>query len=214
MSIELVIFDCDGVLVDSERIAIQVDQEVLSELGWDIEISEVIERFVGRSNRYFQTEVENHLKIKLPADWSSQLNEKYLSRFETELTPIAGVHQVLQEIPYEYCVASSGTIEKMQFTLGSTGLLPNFEGKIFSAEQVNYGKPAPDLFLLAANTFGVTPENCLVVEDSPAGLEAARNAGMKAIAFSGGLVSEDKLQAFEVPVIQQMSHLLAAIAEL
>ncbi len=214
MSIELVIFDCDGVLVDSERIAIQVDQEVLSELGWDIETSEVIERFVGRSNKYFQTEVENHLKIKLPADWSSQLNEKYLSRFETELTPIAGVHQALQEIPYEYCVASSGPIEKMQFTLGSTGLLPNFEGKIFSAEQVNYGKPAPDLFLLAANTFGVTPENCLVVEDSPAGLEAARNAGMKAIAFSGGLVSEDKLQAFEVPVIQHMSHLLAAIAEL
>lgn len=214
MSIELVIFDCDGVLVDSERLAIQVDQEVLSELGWDITLSEVIERFVGRSNKYFQTEVENYLKTKLPDNWSEQLTKKYKERFSTDLVPIEGVHQVLQEIPYDYCVASSGTIEKMRFTLGATGLLTQFEERMFSAEQVNHGKPAPDLFLLAADTFGVAPENCLVVEDSPAGLQAALSAGMKAIAFSGGLISEDNLLAFEVPVVQKMSHLLGAIAQL
>lgn len=214
MPIDLVIFDCDGVLVDSEQIAIQVDQEVLHNLGWQISIAEIVDRFVGRSNSHFKFEVENYLDIKLPENWSDQLTEKYRERFAAELRPIAGVSEVLAELPYKYCVASSGSIEKMRFTLGHTGLLPKFDGKLFSAEQVIHGKPAPDLFLMAATTMKVKPQNCVVVEDSPAGLQAAAEAGMRAIAYSGGLVSEDKLATFGFPIIWQMVDLPKELAAL
>lgn len=212
MPIDLVIFDCDGVLVDSEQIAIQVDQEVLHNLGWQISIAEIVDRFVGRSNSHFKFEVEKYLDIKLPENWSDQLTEKYRERFAAELRPIAGVSEVLAELPYKYCVASSGSIEKMRFTLGHTGLLPKFDGKLFSAEQVIHGKPAPDLFLLAAKTMGALPQHCVVIEDSPAGLQAARAAGMRSIAYSGGLVPEEKLTALGVPIIRKMTNLIEALS--
>lgn len=204
MPFELVIFDCDGVLVDSEKLAIQVDQEVLSELGWDISLEEIIHKFVGRSNSYFKSEIEQHLLIKLPDDWSKQLNDRYRNRFSSELKPITGIFEALEKIELSICVASSGSIEKMRFTLGLTGLLTHFEERLFSADQVKLGKPEPDLFLFAAQNMDTNPANCVVVEDSPAGIEGALRAGMKVVAFSNGLVPEKNLQFPSVPILRDM----------
>lgn len=207
VSFDLVIFDCDGVLVDSERLAIQVDQEVLAELGWILSIEEVVERFVGRSNQYFKMEVENHLKIKLPQNWSSVLNKRYRQIFKKDLTSIPGVESALDRITQQTCVASSGSFEKIEFTLGHTGLLPRFDGRIFSADQVTNGKPAPDLFQFAAAQLDVAPDRCVVVEDSPAGIQAGLSAGMTVIAFSAGLVPEEKLKFDGVQVLTKMDSL-------
>ena len=204
MPFELVIFDCDGVLVDSEKLAIQVDQEVLSELGWDISLEEIIHKFVGRSNSYFKSEIEQHLLIKLPDDWSKQLNDRYRNRFSSELKPVTGIFEALEKIELNTCVASSGSIEKMRFTLGLTGLLTHFEERLFSADQVKLGKPEPDLFLFAAQNMDTNPANCVVVEDSPAGIEGALRADMKVVAFSNGLVPEKNLQFPSVPILRDM----------
>ena len=204
MPFELVIFDCDGVLVDSEKLAIQVDQEVLSELGWDISLEEIIHKFVGRSNSYLKSEIEQHLLIKLPDDWSKQLNDRYRNRFSSELKPVTGIFEALEKIELSICVASSGSIEKMRFTLGLTGLLSHFEKRLFSADQVKLGKPEPDLFLFAAQNMDTNPANCVVVEDSPAGIEGALRADMKVVAFSNGLVPEKNLQFPSVPILRDM----------
>lgn len=214
MSFDLVIFDCDGVLVDSERLAIKVDQAVLAELGWKLSIDEIIERFVGRSNHYFKTEVENHLKIKLSQNWSSELNDRYREVFRSELRAIPGVESALDRLTQQTCVASSGSIEKIEFTLGHTGLLPRFSGRIFSADQVTRGKPEPDLFAFAATQLGVVPEKCVVIEDSPAGIQAGLSAKMRVIAFSSGLVPEDKLKFEGVSILRNMDSLPEVIASL
>lgn len=141
-SAELVIFDCDGVLVDSERLAIKVDVEVLDELGWPLSEDEVIERFVGRSDRDTQAAIEAQLGRTLPADWGDQVRRRYREVFQTELAPIRGVVHALRLIPEPTCVASSGTHEHLRYTLGLTGLYERFAGRIFSVEDVAAGKPS------------------------------------------------------------------------
>ncbi len=207
MPIELVIFDCDGVLVDSEKLAIQVDQEVLAELGWEISLEEIIHRFIGRSNSYFQLEVEKHLKIKLPENWSQLLTQRYRNKFADELKPVPGIFAALEKLEFTSCVASSGSVEKMRYTLGLTGLLPHFEDRLFSSDQVTRGKPEPDLFLFAAQSMKTDPVSCVVVEDSPAGIEGALKAGMQVVAFSNGLVPEDRLEFPKVPILRDMQRL-------
>jgi HAD superfamily hydrolase (TIGR01509 family) len=206
-SIELVIFDCDGVLIDSERIAINVDVLVLRELGWPLSEAEVIERFVGRSDRDTQAAIEAHLGRELPADWGEEVEQRYRRAFAAALTPVEGVLEALDQIELPNCVASSGTHEHLRYTLGLTGLYDRFAGRIFSAEDVPNGKPAPDLFLHAAQRMGAEPACCVVVEDSRAGVQAARAAGMRALAFAGGLSPAQVLEGPSTIVFEHMREL-------
>ncbi|MBX3143680.1 MAG: HAD family hydrolase [Trueperaceae bacterium] len=210
--IELVIFDCDGVLVDSEKLAVKVDVEVLTKLGWPMTESEVIERFVGLSDAAFRAKVEDHLGARLAEDWDAEFQPLYRKTFEAELRPVEGVMEALDRIALATCVASNGTHEKMRFTLGLTGLLDRFRGRIFSATDVSRGKPAPDLFLHAAASMGAAPEACVVVEDSVSGVTAARAAGMKVLAYGAGVTPAEKLVGPGTTVFYRMSDLPELLA--
>ncbi|HLY51245.1 MAG TPA: HAD family hydrolase [Solirubrobacteraceae bacterium] len=204
---ELVIFDCDGVLIDSERLAVKVDVRELRELGWPLSEAEVIERFMGRSDRDTQAAIEAHLGRKLPTGWVKRLELLYEQAFAAELAPVEGVVEALERITLPTCVASSGTHRYLRYTLGLTGLYERFAGRIFSAEDVARGKPAPDLFLHAAERMGAEPAGCMVVEDSRPGVEAARAAGMRALAFGGGLTPAKLLAGPSTIVFDAMREL-------
>ncbi len=210
--ISLVIFDCDGVLVDTERIAVKIDVVVLARLGWTLTEAEVIERFMGRSDEEMTREIEAHLGRRLPASWEEPFRHLYREAFAAELEPVPGVLEALDAIAIPTCVASSGTHEKIRFTLGLTGLYERFAGRIFSASEVARGKPAPDLFLHAAGRMGVASAACAVVEDSPYGVEAARAAGMRAFGYAGGLAPRRALEGRETVVLDDMRELPGLIA--
>lgn len=209
----LVIFDCDGVLVDSERIAVRVDAQVLGRLGWNLTEAEIIERFVGRSEEYMVSEIEAALGRALPGDWDAEFQPLYREALAAELQPVDGVVEALDAITTPTCVASSSTHERLRFTLGLTGLLDRFDGRIFSAADVPNGKPAPDLFLHAAATLGVEPARCAVVEDSRYGVQAARAAGMTAFAYAGGLTPADRLSGPSTTVFADMRALPELLGE-
>jgi HAD superfamily hydrolase (TIGR01509 family) len=211
--IELVIFDCDGVLVDSERLAVQVDVRLLASLGWELTEAEVVERFVGRSDAAMKADIEAHLGRTLPDDWDTGFAQAYRDAFADALTPVPGVVEALDTIDRPMCVASSGSHEKMRFTLGLTGLYERFDGNIFSGDEVARGKPAPDLFLHAAARMGADPEACVVVEDSRFGVEAARAAGMRAFGYAGGLTPARALEGPDTVVFDDMAALPSLIRE-
>jgi HAD superfamily hydrolase (TIGR01509 family) len=206
-SIELVIFDCDGVLIDSEPLGIKVDVAVLHELGWALSEAEVIERFVGRPDRENRQAIEAHLGRALPDGWTDAVDERYRQAFAAELTPVDGVLDALDRITLPSCVASSGTHEHLRYTLTLTGLYERFAGRIFSADDVARGKPAPDLFLYAAREMGADPARCVVVEDSRPGVEAARAAGMRVLAFAGGVTAAEQLKGSDTIVFDDMREL-------
>lgn len=182
----LVIFDCDGVLVDSEPIGLRILLDTLAEAGLALDPAVAHDRFLGRS-------LASTVAI-LAADFGLGLDEAALgamrvrlyAAFRAELRPIPGVAATLDALGCPFCVASSSQPERLELSLRVTGLWPRFEGKVFSATMVAEGKPAPDLFLHAALVMGFAPRDCLVVEDSPAGVLAAQAAGMRAIGFLGG----------------------------
>jgi HAD superfamily hydrolase (TIGR01509 family) len=197
-SFDLVIFDCDGVLVDSERLSIRVDVAYLERLGWPLSEEEIIERFVGRSDADMRAAIEEHLAAPIPPDVEEWFGKMYRETFEAELEAVEGVGEVLEllaEARVPVCVASSGTHEKIRRSLELTGLTGYFGDRIFSAVDVEHGKPAPDLFLHAASTLGAEPAACAVVEDSVYGVMAASAAGMRALAYAGGVTSADRLRA-------------------
>ncbi|GAA2747922.1 HAD-IA family hydrolase [Kitasatospora cinereorecta] len=206
-AIELVIFDCDGVLLDSERLAVRVDAVVLAALGWELTTEEIVHRFVGRSHRSMVEQIEAHLGRRLPDGWEDEFQHLYDEAFANELAPVDGIVEALDRITLPTCVASSSSHPRLRTTLGSTGLLPRFEGRIFSASEVAHGKPAPDLFLHAAARMGVAPSRCIVVEDSRHGVAAARAAGMRALGYAGGLTPAEWLQGPDTVVFDDMSHL-------
>ncbi|HTP20328.1 MAG TPA: HAD family hydrolase [Solirubrobacteraceae bacterium] len=205
--VELVIFDCDGVLIDSERLAVKVDVQVLRELGWPLSEDEVIDRFVGRSDRDARAEIEAHLGHNLPDGFDQAVEHRYREAFANALTPVDGVLEALDRIVLPTCVASSGTHDHMRYTLGLTGLYERFDGRIFSAEDVANGKPAPDLFLHAAEHMGADPGACVVIEDSRHGVQAARAAGMRVLAFAGGLSAAEALEGPDTIVFDDMRDL-------
>jgi HAD superfamily hydrolase (TIGR01509 family) len=186
-AVELVIFDCDGVLVDSERVALHVDQRVLAHLGWALEPDEIVERFLGGTTAAFRAAVEEHLGRTLPDSWESPYEQWYEQAFTEELVPVDGIEEALDGLDVLTCVASNGPHAKMNHTLGLTGLLDRFEGRLFSSDDVSRGKPAPDLYLHAAEVMGVAPARCVVVEDSRPGTTAALAAGMRVLGYAGGL---------------------------
>lgn len=209
--IALVIFDCDGVLVDSERLSVEIDRRVLADLGWDLTQEEIVHRFVGRSAAHFRAEIEEHRGRPLPDDWEEPYQRWYVEAFERELAPVPGILEALDGIVVPTCVASSGSHEKIRRTLGLTGILPRFQGRIFSADDVSAGKPAPDLFLHAASALGVDPARCVVIEDSRFGVEAARAAGMRSFGYAGGLTPAEWLTGDGTTVFDDMAELPALL---
>lgn len=207
---ELVIFDCDGVLVDSERIAVRIDVALIRRYGWEITEAEVVELFVGRSDSFMREEVARRTGRELGAEWDATFVDEYRAALAAELQPVAGVVaavDAIQAAGLATCVASSGSHDKMRFTLGLTGLWDRFAGRIFSASEVAHGKPAPDLFLHAAARMGVAPADCVVVEDSAAGVEAALAAGMPALAYAGGVTPAHRLDRPGARLFDDMGHL-------
>jgi len=186
VNIDLVIFDCDGVLVDSEAISCRAHAEVLSRHGYPITQERVFDRFLGRSTRQANSEVEAELGRALPDDFHVQLQDEQFRSFEADLQAVPHIHSALDAITQAICVASSGSQQRMRLTLGRTHLYGRFAPNIFSSSQVINGKPAPDLFLFAAGQMNVAPERCIVIEDSVAGIAGAVAAGMTVLGFHGG----------------------------
>ena len=198
---DLVIFDCDGVLVDSERLSIGLDAILLERLGWPMS----------------GAEIEAHLGRDIAAEWAA-FAERYVAAFAAELEPVDGASEAVDAIKatgVATCVASSGDHAKIRRNLAKTGLLDRFDGRIFSADDVEHGKPAPDLFLHAASVMGFEPARCAVIEDSGHGVAAARAAGMSAFGYAGGVTPAAALEGPATTVFDDMRmlpRLLATIA--
>ena len=182
----LVIFDCDGVLVDSEPISFAVLRETLTSVGVELEESHAYRQFLGKSMASITRMIAEEFKISLSEDHIEAMRTQLFARFQAELQPVAGVAEMLRDLDRPRCVASSSQMERIRLSLTKTGLIDFFEPNIFSATMVERGKPEPDLFLHAADVMGFTPDRCIVIEDSPAGIQAAHSAGMKVFAFTGG----------------------------
>lgn len=215
---DLVIFDCDGVLVDSEALACVVHADVLTQHGYAISPEQVHDRFLGRSAREARLEVETELGRAFPDAYTAQLRATIDRVFGEQLRPIPHIADTLARLSLRVCVASSGTPTRIRSSLGTTGLLDFFAPHLFSAMQVEHGKPAPDLFLFAAAQMDTPPSRCVVVEDSVPGVIAARAADMTVIGFTGGSHCRpgdaDRLRAAGAGiVIDDMRGLPALIAQ-
>ena len=215
----LLIFDCDGVLVDSELLANAALAELMSALGHAMTTGQASETFAGRRLSDVLARAETLLARPIPADLGEQAGKRMLARFRRELRAVAGVREAIAALPFPRCVASSSTRERITLSLEVTGLAPLFGANVFSADQVKRGKPAPDLFLAAAHALGAAPAHCIVIEDSPLGIEAALAAGMQAIGFAGASHATDGLaeklaRAGAAIVIRAMSDLPAAVQRL
>jgi HAD superfamily hydrolase (TIGR01509 family) len=182
---ELVIFDLDGVLVDSERISSRITAAALRDAGIDISAAAVCDRFLGVSTAEMLQELEVEHGCRLPQSFRESLRERVLQAFERELEPVPGVPALLDALALKRCVASSSHPDRIRCSLEVTGLLDRLAPHLFSATMVAHGKPAPDLFLLAAARMTAEPMRCLVVEDSEVGIRAGKAAGMTVFGFTG-----------------------------
>jgi HAD superfamily hydrolase (TIGR01509 family) len=182
----LVIFDCDGVLVDSEPISFACLQRAWARIGATVAMPDLRRRFLGISAARMVEIGTRDFGVAPPATFLDELRADILTAYEERLEPIPGVADVVRTLSVPCCVASSSDSIRLRRTLEIAGLAPLFGARVFSADQVARGKPFPDLPLFAAEQCGVPPENCLVVEDSTAGIEAALAAGMRAVGFVGG----------------------------
>jgi len=183
---DLVIFDCDGVLVDSEVISCRVHADVLTRYGYPITAEEVRERFLGRTAHDATAEVERQLGRPLGAAYDLERRTTLLAALADAVEAIPHLADALDAIAIPMCVASSAAHEKIFTTLSRTGLYQRFAPHIFSGSQVSNGKPAPDLFLFAAKQMAAFPRRCVVIEDSVPGVVGALAAGMTALGFHGG----------------------------
>ena len=182
-----VIFDCDGVLIDSEIISIRNDAAALATLGIELTFDEVVDRYVGRSEASIQQAVAEEFGVRPDEAFWTELRDQTRQDLAAEVSAVPGIQGLVAGLRLPYCLASSSTHERLRVALGTAGLLPLFGDELrFSAEDVPRGKPAPDLFLHAAATIGVPPAGCVVVEDSPYGVQAAVAAGMRPLGFLGG----------------------------
>ena len=179
----LVIFDCDGVLVDSEPITNRVFAKMLNELGIAISLEDIFERFVGRSMPQCLEILAKLLGRPVPQHFVEEYQTRSTTALKSELKAVPDIKTVLATMRVPYCVASSGTHEKMHTTLGITGLLPQFRGKMYSVTEVAQSKPFPDVFLHAARQHGVMPADCAVIEDTPTGVRAGVAAGMTVFGY-------------------------------
>ena len=213
------IYDCDGVLVDSEVLAGGALAELMTSLGHPLTGAQCIRIFGGLNVTDVLAKAEQILSGPVPPDRGDEAGQRLLARFRQELQPVNGVAATIASLPYRRCVCSSSAPERLRLSLEVTGLAPLFGTHVFSAAQVRHGKPAPDLFLFAARTLGEAPSDAIVIEDSPLGVAAAGAAGMRSIGFAGASHVAPDLQerlaaAGADLVINAMVDLPAAIATL
>ena len=209
--IELVIFDCDGVLVDSEPIALRVNLTSFAEFGHTVTEELIIEQFLGKSNDAVLEIATRWIGPERALAWNQRFRRLYYDTLAEQVEAVDGILEALDRIDIPMCVASSGTKEKMRITLGRTGLYERFEGRIFSATEVANGKPEPDLFLHAAFQLGVQPAACAVIEDSQYGVQAARAAGMRSFGYAGGVTPAAWLEGPGTTVFHDMRELPALL---
>jgi len=215
----LIIFDCDGVLVESEVIAHQLLAQMMTDLGHPMTTAESIQKFAGRSLGDTLSLVEAILGRRVPDHLGQEYGALLLQRLRRDLKPVNGAKEVITQLAYRCCVASSSSFERIHLSLEVTGLAALFGSNVFSASQVAHGKPAPDLYLFAARMLAVSPANCIVVEDSALGVTAGRTAGMRVIGFTGGGhttsdAAEQLAAAGAHPVISSMTELPASVERL
>lgn len=211
---KLIIFDCDGVLVDSEKIANQAFVDCLADCKVSMSLTEAIQLFKGQKVSHCLTIIESITGSKLPQNFEATFRDKMMSAFETSLKPITGVEDAIRALKgFDMCVASNGPIEKVQKTLSLTGLDKHFGKNIFSAYTIQKWKPEPDLFLHASSTFKVQPKDCLVVEDSALGILAAQRAKMNVLGFAAG-DNEKELSETGVAIFDDMFNLPKLVARI
>jgi len=180
---DLVIFDCDGVLVDSELITNRIFAGMLNEMGIPVSLDDMFEQFVGRSMPQCLELTAGLLGRPVPDGFLPEFQARAAAALKSELKAVPDIEEVLATMGIPFCVASSGTHEKMHTTLGVTGLLPKFQGKMYSVTEVAKSKPAPDVFLYAARQSGVDASACAVIEDTPTGVRAGVAAGMTVFGY-------------------------------
>ncbi|ATW52936.1 haloacid dehalogenase [Streptomyces peucetius subsp. caesius ATCC 27952] len=206
------IFDCDGVLVDSERICVEVDAMIMADLGVAFTEAEIVELFVGSSAEVYTAVVEERLGRPLERGWQRKYEHLYDAALADRLTAVDGVTQALADLTVPVCVASNGDHDGIRRSLRIAALSGHFEGRVFSAADVSRGKPAPDLFLHAARSMGADPARCAVIEDSAYGVRAARAAGMRAFGYCGGLTPAARLAGPGTVVFDDMRDLPGLLA--
>jgi HAD superfamily hydrolase (TIGR01509 family) len=203
----LVIFDCDGVLVDSEMLGNRVLAAVAGECGLPLDPNEALTLFRGCKMADCVAVLSDRLGRPLPDDFVASVRARTAAAFRAELRPVEGVADALARVAVPVCVASSGPRERIELALSVTGLLPRFVGRVFSAYEVGSWKPAPDLFLHAAAALGVPPARCTVVEDSALGVRAAVAAGMPVIGYAPLARDAAELAGLGASVIRHMRQL-------
>lgn len=186
MPLKLIIFDCDGVLIDSEIIACRITAEELTRHGFLFTQEEIADRFLGIPSAPMYATIEKEYGRTVPDDLRSRVRSRIRQLVADELEAVPGVHETLDRISHNVCVASSSGLDYLKIALSRVLLYDRLSPHIFSAQQVARGKPAPDLFLYAAREMGVANEDCLVIEDSIAGVTAGLAAGMRVFGFAGG----------------------------
>lgn len=204
---DLIIFDCDGVLVDSERLSNEVFAAMLNEEGCPVTLEFMYESFVGKSMPQCLVQIKELWNKDLGDDFVRRYRARVKTAFEADLHAVPGIEAVVDSLDCPYCVASSGSHEKMKTTLGITGLISKFANHRFSVSEVKESKPAPDVFLHAAKKMGVAPERCAVIEDSPTGVRAGLAAGMTVFAFAARTPRERLQEAGATVIFDSMSEL-------
>jgi HAD superfamily hydrolase (TIGR01509 family) len=209
---DLVIFDCDGVLIDSEPIANVVFSRQLETVGIRMSPEVVMRTFVGQSRDNCIAIAGQMHGIEMPADFGERWDQAFHEVLAREVKPVEGVPELLRSLPIPYCVASNGEPMHMELGLSAAGLMPLVKGRLFSARQVANPKPAPDVYLHAARTMGAAPGRCAVVEDTATGVKAGVAAGMTVFGFVGGPQSDaPTLGALGAKPFRHMSELLALL---
>jgi HAD superfamily hydrolase (TIGR01509 family) len=210
-----VIFDCDGVLVDSERLMNREFSAMLNDIGLPYTPEETTRTFMGRSMQSCAQIVEAQLGKPVPDNFFAELDQRAYAVFARDLEPVRGVAELLNALDraaIPYAVASSGSHEKMRTTLGITGLYPRLDGRITSATEVAHGKPAPDVFLLAAERLHIAPMDCVVIEDSLLGIAAALAANMRVVGYAAMISRDDMQRAGATYVAQSMDEIVTLLA--
>ncbi len=188
-----IIFDSDGVLVDSETLSSRVFQDMAMELGFELGFETAVERFAGTSMKENLKFIQENIEGSLPQDFEKEFRLRTYEVFKTDLKAVDGVHQLIKKLQLPFCVASSGPVEKIRLNLGLVKLLDHFKNRIYSSYDIGSWKPEPGIFLHAAKDMGFTPEECVVIEDSDSGIRAALAGGFMVYA----LASEKKREHFE-----------------
>ncbi len=184
MKYKCIIFDCDGVLVDSEHISNQVIVDLANAQGASIDLNYAIKHYAGTSLAFVKNDIEKIIGKKLPSNFDQEYRRISFLKFQTDIRPVKGIREFLDSLEVPFCVASNGPLNKMDLNLRATGLYPFFRGKMFSAYEINAWKPNPKLFLYAAESMGFQPKECVVIEDSLSGIKAAVAGGFDVYGYT------------------------------